>query len=104
MDGEASAGWGGGIGSERRHTQERGSSMDGVDRLWVHPTHTTVGSALRLIGERLGEAGERPTRGVIVVPHDERAAWWKLTRHYERGRPNRLLGPSAQRRLSLNRR
>ena len=69
------------IGSERRHTQERGSSMDGVDRLWVHPTHTTVGSALRLIGERLGEAGERPTRGVIVVPHDERAAWWKLTRH-----------------------
>ena len=68
------------IGAERRHSQSRAAAAEGVDRLWVHPTHTTVGSALRLVGERLGEAG-RPTSGLIVVPHDERAAWWRLTRH-----------------------
>jgi hypothetical protein len=68
------------IGAERRHMQPRAAPRDG-DRLWVHPTHTTVGSALRLIGERLGEAGRRRTQGLVVVPHDERAAWWRLTRH-----------------------
>jgi hypothetical protein len=60
--------------------QQRASTADG-DCLWVHPTHTTVGSALRLIGERLGETRARPVRGLIVVPHDEHAAWWRLTRH-----------------------
>ena len=69
------------IGAERRHAQPR-PPAGGGDRLWVHPTHTTVGSALRLVGERLGEAHERPVRGLVVVPHDERAAWWRLTRHF----------------------
>jgi hypothetical protein len=81
--GELTARWGPfteWIGSERRHVQRRASTDDG-DCLWVHPTHTTVGSALRLIGERLGEARARPVRGLIVVPHDEHAAWWRLTRH-----------------------
>ena len=68
------------IGAERRHAQP--SAEGQVDRLWVHPTHSTVGSALRLIGERLGEAGERSTRGIIVVPHDESAEWWRMTRHF----------------------
>ena len=68
------------IGAERRHSQP---CVEGqVDRLWVHPTHTTVGSALRLIGERLAESGERQVRGLVVVPHDESAEWWRLTRHF----------------------
>jgi len=70
------------IGAERRHPQRSTAGGVDVDRLWVHPTHTTVGSALRLIGERLSEAGGRRVRGVIVVPHDERAGWWRLTRHF----------------------
>jgi hypothetical protein len=81
--GELAARWGPfteWIGAERRHAQEPAQRDDG-DRLWVHPTHTTVGSALRLVGERLGEASERRVRGLVVVPHDERAAWWRLTRH-----------------------
>ena len=70
------------IGAERRHPQ--GSpSAGGVERLWVHPTHSTVGSALRLIGERIIEAGEQRVSGVIVVPQDEGAAWWKLTKHFQ---------------------
>ena len=67
------------IGSERRHAQV--GARDGVDRLWVHPSHTTVGSALRLVGERLGECRGRRTEGIVLVPHEESAAWWQLTRH-----------------------
>ena len=69
------------IGAERRHARGLRQGESGGDRLWVHPSHTTVGSALRLIGERLGEAGDRPTSGLVVVPHDESAGWWRLTRH-----------------------
>ena len=68
------------IGAERRHAQPQASGA--ADALWVHPTYTTVGSALRLVGERLGEeASGRRVRGLMVVPHEEGAAWWKLTRH-----------------------
>ena len=69
------------IGAERRHAQPR--AVGQADCLWVHPTHTTVGSALRLIGERLSEAGEHRTRGLVVVPLDEGASWWRLTRHFQ---------------------
>ena len=44
--GELTARWGAStewIGAERRHAQAAGPSEAGVDRLWVHPTHTTVG-------------------------------------------------------------
>ena len=51
--------------------------------MWVHPSHSTVGSALRLVGERLGEQGAGRARGLVVVPHDEAAAWWPLTRHFD---------------------
>ena len=83
--GELAARWGPfteWIGAERRHAKG-GSTVAAGGRLWVHPTHTTVGSALRLIGERLGEAGERRARGLVVVPNDQSAAWWRLTRHFD---------------------
>ena len=70
------------VGAERRHVQPDAPEA-AAPRLWVHPTHTTVGSAMRLVGERLSEPGARRARGVIVVPHDERAAWWPLTRHFQ---------------------
>ena len=41
-----------------------------IERLtgWVHPTHSTVVSALRRVGERLSEAGGQRISGVVVVP------------------------------------
>ena len=36
----------------------------------MHPSHTTVGSALRRLGERLGDRDGETARGVVVVPHD----------------------------------
>ena len=70
------------IGSERRHGQQGSLAADGA-RLFVHPSHSTVGSAMRLIGERLSERDGERVRGVIIVPHDESAAWWPLTRHFQ---------------------
>ena len=29
------------------------------------------------------QASERRVQGLVLVPHDERAAWWKLTRHLQ---------------------
>ena len=60
------------LGAERRHTQSdasRGGEAASTVRLWLHPTHTTVGSALRLVGERLSEPSAELASGVIIVPH-----------------------------------
>ena len=51
-------------------------------RIWMHPTYNTVGSALRLLGERMARGDD--ASGVIVVPDDPSAAWWRLTRHFQR--------------------
>jgi hypothetical protein len=51
-------------------------------RLWAHPSFDTVGSALRIICERLTTDSARCPRGVVVVPYAPEAAWWKLTRHF----------------------
>ena len=37
--------------------------------------------SMEWVCERLGEASEKPVRGLIVVPHNESAAWWRLTKH-----------------------
>ena len=50
--------------------------------LWVHPTHSTVGSALRRVGERLSEAGGQRISGVVVVPDAPNAGWSRLLRHF----------------------
>ena len=86
------------VGAERRHASA-GPTMpvDGRtgDRLWVHPAYETVGSALRLLGERMDDCRQDEHRrlssddrtgprvsGVVVVPHDPSATWWKLTGHF----------------------
>ena len=80
------------VGAERRHgsSTTRGAS-DGLheDKIWMHPAHNTVGSALRLLGERMaGYDGDemshrgRPVSGVVIVPFAPEAQWWGLTRHF----------------------
>ena len=68
------------LGAERRFAE--GRSAEGSTRIWMHPSHTTVGSALRRLGERLGDRDGETARGVVVVPHDPGARWWPLVRHF----------------------
>ena len=70
-----------------RHV-DRPDSRNG-SRLWLHPAHNTVGSALRLLGERLaGYDGDNssnrgpPPSGVVIVPFAPDAHWWTLVRHF----------------------
>ena len=81
------------VGAERRH--DTGSNMMSVasggapSKLWLHPAHNTVGSALRLLGDRMsGYDGDEasymgpPLSGVVIVPFAPEANWWKLIRHF----------------------
>ena len=68
------------IGGERSHPQARAQSAARV-RLWLHPSHSMVGSALRLMTARLKDAGEG-AEGVIVVPDESSAQWWSMTRYF----------------------
>ena len=52
----------------------------GAER-WLHPSHATVGSALRLMTTRLREAGAG-AEGIIVVPDDPSTQWWTMTRYF----------------------
>lgn len=69
------------LGAERRY--EQASRPTGRVGIWAHPSHSTVGSALRRLGERLGDRDCQDARGVVVVPHDEGAKWWRLVRHFD---------------------
>ena len=69
------------IGAERRHRRlpfEEG----GTSRLWIHPAHHTVASGFRLVAERLRDDRQSGSSGVIIVPWDESAGWWPLTKHF----------------------
>ena len=79
------------VGAERRHSCPRttGTTDLNESRIWMHPAHNTVGSALRLLGERMaGYDGDdsshqgKPVSGVVVVPFAPEAQWWGLTRHF----------------------
>ena len=72
------------LGAERTFAPSRCArgGARGEARLWLHPTYTTVGSALRLLGERMGRDLSGDVSGIIIVPHDESAAWWGLTRYF----------------------
>ena len=71
------------LGAEREHASAL-SSDDGevVTRAWLHPTYTTVGSALRLVTERATEAGGKGMSAVVLVPDEPTAAWRPLLRHF----------------------
>ena len=64
------------LGAERR-LATRPSSV-GASKIWMHPTFNTVGSALRLLGERLSMADGQDASGIVVVPHDEDAQWFQM--------------------------
>ena len=68
------------VGGERWHPQPKAQSAARV-RLWLHPSHATVGSALRLMTTRLREAGAG-AEGMIVVPDDQSTQWWTMTRYF----------------------
>ena len=69
-------------GPERRYMGKVPQEAKGVTKIWMHSTHTTVGSALRLLGERLAEADGEFVTGVVMVPHDEAARWWQLQKYF----------------------
>ena len=71
------------IGAEREFGTKTTASLDGPPRLWIHPTHSTVATALSRIGERLTLDPTTCPDGLIVVPWAPEAAWWPLTRHFE---------------------
>jgi len=88
------------LGANTHQLDAGGTKVDakgtGVDakgaRLWLHPTHATVGSAMRLIGERMSAIGihERGTMvqdvgvsGLMVVPRAPEAAWWSMMKYFD---------------------
>lgn len=99
------------LGAERElASQCDGEVASAPPRLWLHPSFATVGSALRLIGERLSSQPESCARGVIIVPDAPTAAWWPMLRHFavvgrmgrgdgliEENRLGRWSGTAAQR-------
>jgi hypothetical protein len=70
------------LGAEREFSGKRADAGDELvtPHIFMHPSYNTVGSALRMLGERLSR-GDGAT-GVVIVPHDERASWWGLTKHF----------------------
>ena len=71
------------VGAERRFAPVGANTRGRTARLWMHPAHAMVGSALRRLGERMGDADGSDARGVVIVPHDETAKWWPLVRHFD---------------------
>ena len=70
-------------GAERSHVTGGGLTSRGADaRVWMHPAFNTVGSALRRLGERMADSEGEALSGIVVVPHDESAGWWPLTKHF----------------------
>ena len=70
------------LGAERQHSQGGRLTDDSPSRLWTHPTFTTVGSAMRLIGERLMAADGERAAGILIVPDAPTAQWQSLMRHF----------------------
>jgi len=69
------------IGAERQHSSQA-PEIGQSARLWVHPTFSTVGSAMRLIGERLMAPDGERAEGLLVVPDSREARWGTLLKHF----------------------
>ena len=73
------------LGAEREHATPRavGDRPPGSGtRCFVHPSFATVGSALRLVGERLRDALPGSFSGLVVLPYAPEAQWWRLLKHF----------------------
>ena len=71
------------IGAERELAGRQPAEAAKVERrrMWVHPTSSTVGSALRRVQESMVEfMGQRPT-ALALVPADGDPAWAKMLKH-----------------------
>ena len=69
------------LGAEREHGQPQVTRSDAITRLWIHPTVSTVGTALRRATERLSEVAGQGIVAVAVVPDDDGPQWNSLIRH-----------------------
>jgi hypothetical protein len=69
------------LGAERewgKHSDVGGARSS----FWVHPTVSTVGSALRLLGQRMAASrGGQNFAAIAVVPNDGAPAWAGMLRH-----------------------
>ena len=73
------------LGAEREHSVPRAAGHPpprSSARCFVHPSFATVGSALRLVGERLRDALPGSFSGLMVLPYAPEAQWWKLLKHF----------------------
>ena len=68
------------VGAEREHRCRPPAAGD-APTLWCHPTFSTVGTALRRIGERLGGASADRTRALALVPKPSGEKWASMLRH-----------------------
>ena len=69
------------LGAERGYERPVVEACEGPARLWLHPSYSTVASALELLGRRLTIERDACPSGLVVVPWAPEAAWWPLTRH-----------------------
>ena len=70
------------LGAERKELRKPTTIGEGAN-VFMHPSYTTVGSALRRLGERLCEPDGATLSGIVVVPHDEAAGWWSMSKHFD---------------------
>jgi hypothetical protein len=70
------------IGAEREHARGSGLPVsEGGRRLWVHPTISTVGSALRRIQEAMSEGAAPRAQALALIPDDDGAPWASMLKH-----------------------
>ena len=67
------------IGAEREHAGQAHATSS--ERLLVHPTFRTVGSALRLLVDLVAQDVSRTTQGYALIPTPSGQAWNKLLKH-----------------------
>ena len=51
-------------------------------RVWMHPTFSTVGSALRLLSSRLMASDGERAKGVVVLPDHPTAQWFSFMKYF----------------------
>ena len=70
------------LGAERELATTAPSGQEGeLRRLWVHPTLSTVGTAMRRVQEEMAREGPTAAVALALVPDDDAPAWSRLMRH-----------------------